>query len=120
MNIRMHDVRGRQIAEMLSDGIVIRSSRDGIDLIAEMMSHGLTKLILHERNVAPEFFQLQTGIAGEVLQKLTNYKIRVAFVGQFANYKSKSLQAFISESNRGNQVFFTESLEIALERMGSS
>jgi len=120
MNVRIHEVQGKKIAEMLSDGIILRSSRDATGLIEDMLSRGLTQLILHERNVAPEFFQLGTGIAGEVLQKLTNYQIKVALVGQFDNYKSKSLRAFIAESNRGNQIYFTNGLESALERMGSS
>ena len=120
MNVRIHDVQGKQVAEMLSDGIVVRSSRDALDLIGQMLSRGIRQLILHERNVSPEFFQLKTGLAGEVLQKLTNNQIRVAFVGRFENYRSKSLQAFITESNRGNQVCFTKSLESALERIGRS
>jgi hypothetical protein len=120
MNVRIHEVQGKKVAEMLSDGIIIRNTRDAVDLIGQMLSRGLKQLILHERNVAPEFFQLGTGIAGEVLQKLTNYQIKVAFVGQFDGFKSKSLQAFIVESNRGNQVCFTNGLDSALERMGSS
>ena len=120
MNVRIHEVQGKKVAEMLSEGIIIRSSRDAMDLVGEMLSRGLSQLILHERNIAPEFFQLGTGIAGEVLQKLANYQIKVALVGQFDGYKSKNLQAFIVESNRGNQVFFTSGIESALERMGPS
>lgn len=117
MNVRIHEVQGEQVAEMLSDGIVVRSSRDAMEIIGEMLSRGLKQLILNERNVSPEFFQLKTGFAGEVLQKLTDHRIKVAFVGQFESYRSKSLQAFITESNRGNQICFTNSLEAALERM---
>ncbi len=88
-----------------------------MDIISDMLSRKLSALVLHEKNLAPEFFQLKTGIAGEILQKLTNYRIRVAFIGDFKSYKSKSLRAFIAESNSGNQVFFADSLESALKRM---
>ena len=120
MNVRIHEVQGKRIAEMLSDGIVIRTSRDGLGIVGEMLSRGLKGLILYEKNVAPEFLQLQTGIAGEVLQKLATYDMRVGFVGNFEDHKSKSLQAFITESNQGNQVCFTKSLESALEKLGSA
>jgi hypothetical protein len=120
LNVKIHEINRNQIAEMQSAGIIIRNARDGIDLIGEMISRGLFKLILHERNVSPEFFELRTGIAGEVLQKMTNYKIRVCFVGEFDQYSSKSLQSFIIESNRGTQVNFVNKLETALERMSST
>ena len=37
-------------------------------------------LILDEARLAPEFFELRTGLAGEVLQKFTNYRARLAIV----------------------------------------
>jgi hypothetical protein len=117
MNVRIHEVCGTRVAEMLSAGVVIRTSRDAADIVGELMSAGLEKLILHERNVAPEFWQLGTGLAGEVLQKFANYRIRTAFVGSFDTQKSKSLQAFIAESNRGSQVGFTGTVESALQRI---
>ena len=37
-------------------------------------------LVLDETRLATEFFDLRTGFAGEVLQKFTNYRIRLAIV----------------------------------------
>jgi hypothetical protein len=37
-------------------------------------------LILDEQQLSPEFFDLRTGFAGEVLQKFTNYRARLAIV----------------------------------------
>jgi hypothetical protein len=37
-------------------------------------------LILDETRLAPEFFDLRTGLAGEVLQKFTNYRARLAIL----------------------------------------
>ena len=37
-------------------------------------------LILDESQIAPEFFDLRTGFAGEVLQRFTNYRARLAIV----------------------------------------
>jgi hypothetical protein len=117
MNIKIHEVGGTRVAEMLSAGVIIRTSRDAADIVGELMSAGLERLILYERNVAPEFWQLGTGLAGEVLQKFTNYRIRTVFVGSFEKLKSASLQAFIAESNRGNQTGFTGTVESALVKI---
>ncbi|WP_309573011.1 DUF4180 domain-containing protein [Deinococcus sp.] len=43
-------------------------------------SLGVYGLILTESDVAPEFFDLRSGLAGEVFQKFTNYRVPVALV----------------------------------------
>jgi len=37
-------------------------------------------LLLTEADLAPAFFDLKTGLAGEIFQKCTNYSVRVAIV----------------------------------------
>ena len=51
---------------------------------------------------------LSTRIAGEVIQKFTNYRMRLAFVGDIAARveASRSLRDFVYESNKGSQVWF--------------
>jgi hypothetical protein len=41
---------------------------------------GTRGVILTETDLAPEFFDLRTGLAGELFQKFINYKMRVAIV----------------------------------------
>ena len=41
---------------------------------------GTQGLILSENDLAPDFFDLRTGLAGELFQKFINYKLRVAIV----------------------------------------
>lgn len=44
-------------------------------------------LILTERDVAPDFFVLSTGLAGELFQKFTNYRVPLAIVvSDFGRY----------------------------------
>jgi hypothetical protein len=37
-------------------------------------------LLLDESQLGPDFFDLRTGLAGEVFQKFTNYRVRLALV----------------------------------------
>jgi len=64
-----------------------------------------------------DFFDLKTGLAGEILQKFSNYRVKLAIVGDFEEVKSKSLRDFIRESNRGRTVNFVNSVEEAVERL---
>jgi hypothetical protein len=56
----------------------VRTPSDISDLIGA--AYGVDGLLLTETDLAPEFFDLRTGIAGELFQKLTNYQIRTALV----------------------------------------
>ena len=56
----------------------IRSASDVADVVAACFR--AEGLILVESDLAPEFFDLRTGLAGEVLLKFVNYRIRVAIV----------------------------------------
>jgi hypothetical protein len=74
-------------------------------------------LIIHERNLDPGFFDLKTGLVGEILQKFSNYRMRRPIVGSFGKYGSQSLKDFIVECNRGRTVFFVEDVAAAMTRL---
>lgn len=56
----------------------IRSSADISDAIVCGLEHG--SLLLSESNLSPEFFDLRSGMAGELMQKFVNYRIPLAIV----------------------------------------
>ena len=51
------------------------------------------------------------------MQKFTNYRKRIAIVGDFSIYTSKSLKDFIYECNKGKNIFFTSDVEQAIKRL---
>lgn len=63
-----------ELAEMIS----LRGYEDIGDALAASVEAG--GLILDESRIAPGFFDLRTGFAGEVLQKFANYRARLAIV----------------------------------------
>ena len=117
MNIITHNIGEIKIAEITSDEIILNSTQDGIDLLGNLYYQEFDKVIIHKQNITPDFFDLKNGIAGEILQKFSNYRVRVAIVGDFTNYTSKSLSDFIYESNKRNQVIFVSSTEEGLSRL---
>jgi hypothetical protein len=117
MNIVEHNVNNNRIAEIISNDIVINNLQDALDLIANISYQEINKIIIKENNVTSDFYKLRSGLAGEILQKCVNYRIKIAIVGNFERYESESLKAFIIESNRGNQFFFVSNVSKAKEML---
>lgn len=119
MNIETHEIEGKQIAEVTYNTLIINKKEDGLDLLGNLYFQGFDHVILHKENITPDFFNLKTGIAGEILQKFSNYRVKLAIIGNFAGHQSKSLQDFIFESNKLGQINFCESLEEALAKFSN-
>lgn len=103
------------IAVLTGNELVIGSPQEALDLIAEASYHyGCHKMILRKENLKEAFFDLKTGLAGEIMQKFVNYQMPLAIVGRFDTYCSESLQAFIRESNKGRSILFKATEEEAL------
>jgi hypothetical protein len=117
MELNIIDVNHYKIAEIVSDDIVISTLQDALDVMADAFAQGAYRIVAYERNMAPAFFDLRTGLAGEVLQKHANYGVKIAIVGDFGKFNSRSLQAFILESNQGQLVFFMPDREAAIARL---
>ena len=111
--------RNSDIVRIHSDECVITDGQSVLDLIATVSyeTH-CSKLVIDKSAIAEEFFRLATGVAGEVLQKCVNYRVKMAIVGDFSKYTSKPLRDFIYESNKGKDFFFVGTLEDAIERLG--
>ncbi len=85
-----YDLHGEYIYEFTADGPVLRTSQDSVDLIGEARSHHATMAILPIGRLDPAYFQLRTGLAGEVLQKFVNYQLRLVILGDYALFASNS------------------------------
>ena len=110
-----HKNDGLTFLEIRSEEQFINNVQDVLDLFGELYGQYYDGIILYEKNITPDFFDLKTKMAGEILQKFSNYRIRLVIVGDWSKYTSRSLEAFICESNRGKTVNFSSSPTEALE-----
>jgi hypothetical protein len=115
MKITTHKIGQANIAEITSDEIIINSAEDGLDLLGNLYYQDFDKILIHKENITPQFFDLKNRIAGEILQKFSNYRVKLAIIGDFTNYTSKSLKDFIFESNKKKQVIFVDSIAVGLK-----
>jgi hypothetical protein len=117
MEIVAIEINNHQIAEIVSDEMIIHTADDGLDLMGTIYFQGFDKLILYQKNITPTFFDLKTKMAGEILQKFSNYRISLAIVGDFGKYPNKSINDFIRESNKLGHINFVASKEEAIEKL---
>ena len=117
MKITIHENGGGKAAEVEFEGIGINTMQDALDLAASPQIPTPKKIILHRENINPDFFELRTGLAGEILQKFSQYDIVCAIVGDFSDITSEAFKALIIESNRGRQTFFVNTVPAAIEKL---
>jgi hypothetical protein len=115
--IQFHDLDGILVGEETDEGKFISEVQDAVDLLGNLYYSKCSRIILKESNFHPDFFRLHTGLAGEILQKFSNYSIKLAIIGDFTKYQSKPLQDLIRECNKGKSVFFLENIDDALIKL---
>lgn len=113
-NLLFQTYNGQVIAEITEQHPSIRSVEDVMDFWGDVLYNGSVGVIIPKGVLCDDFFELRTGLAGEILQKFTNYQLKLAIVGDFSQVESKSLRDFIRESNQRKQVNFVGSREEAL------
>ena len=80
----------------------LRGVEDVLDLVGECVGQGATGVLIAAENLSEEFFRLRTGLAGEMVQKLQNYRIRFAGVISQEQAESGRFGEFVREANRGS------------------
>ena len=113
MQYNIHQTGELRIAEITPGSVRIESAGDFLDLIANVPSR---VFILQKEMFDESFFDLSSGLAGEILQKCSNYHVKMAVIGDFTAYSSKALNDFMFESNKTGQILFVDSVESAVKR----
>lgn len=105
-----------EIAVIPSSEILIKDVQSTLDFMATVAYEtGCNRIILNKSAI--NFFHLRTRLAGGILQKYINYHVKIAFIGDFSVYSSKSLKDFIYESNKGKDIFFLPDESQAIEKL---
>lgn len=118
MDLKINVDKNSNIAIVENTELVISNTQDALDLLY-IVNHdyNANKVIINKSSICEEFFDLKTGVAGEILQKYVNYNMKIAIVGDYEVYSSKSLRDFIYESNKGTHVFFLNNINDAIKKL---
>ncbi len=118
MTKRFLQENGHKVALLHSTAVEISSAQDALDLLASLRYNDrCERFALNKEAIAEPFFDLRTGLAGEVLQKFVNYRCKFAVIGDFSAYPSTALRDFIRECNRGSHIFFVPGEAAAVEKL---
>ena len=93
-------------------GAPIATAQDALDLIGAAVSQAEVVAVPAAR-FGDAFFTLRTGLAGEIMQKFVNHRLRLVIIGDLSRHLESSsvLRALVHESNRGQHIWFVADLD---------
>lgn len=102
------ETHGVSVLRCAPDGQKLSDGSGALDLIGEAMGCQAEVVAVPVERVDDAFFSLSSGVAGEIVQKFVNYRIRLVIVGDISPHtdRSQALRDFVREGNRGTQVWF--------------
>ncbi|WP_353734539.1 DUF4180 domain-containing protein [Oscillibacter sp.] len=93
MNIETIQAPRGAIAVLSGGKVQITDAGAALDLAMSVRYEtGASRLAIDKRLVCSDFFILSTGVAGDILQKLMNYRFKAAIYGDYSHYASKPLR----------------------------
>ncbi|MBO0721172.1 MAG: DUF4180 domain-containing protein [Blastocatellia bacterium] len=104
----------RKIIIASESGISIRSSGDIADTISECLDVNVDGLILTQDDLGKEFFDLRSGLAGELFQKFVIYNVRAAIVLPNPDAFGKRFSELAYEHKSHSMIRFVRSKDEAI------
>ena len=118
MNKKIIEPNGLKIVIISSDEPIITDAQTALDLLAAVnYDDDSNRIAINKEAITEGFFKLSSGLAGEILQKVVNYRKKLAVIGDFSCYQSKPLHDFIYECNNGRDIFFVGTEQEAIDRL---
>ena len=85
-----------------------------MDVVAACFEQSTQAVLIDRPALPPEFFDLRTGVTGELVQKLAQYGIRLACVVPDLGAQPERFREFAREANRGDRAHVFESRDGAV------
>ena len=108
----------REIIVASDAGISIQSFGDISEALGACL--GAAGLVLTEGDLAPEFFDLRSGLVGELFQKFTNYWLRLAIVLPYPEAYGARFSELAYEHRSHNLIRFFGSVDEAKAWLAAS
>jgi len=102
-------------------GPLLRSEDDARDVIQETFGTGIELAVVPVGRLDPDFFVLRTGVAGVFVQKLVQYRLRLAVVGDISAQvaASDAVRDWVREVNRGRDILFVPDMAALEARLSA-
>jgi Domain of unknown function (DUF4180) len=116
------DRNGVRLLVCPDDGPLVAGEAEALELVAAALPEAVDVVVVPAGRLDPDFFRLRTGIAGMVVQKLLNYRLRLVVLGDISGQltASPTLRDWVAEANRGRDIWFTPDLSTLDERLAGA
>ncbi|MGC9540480.1 DUF4180 domain-containing protein [Streptomyces sp. UG1] len=117
--VTLHDVR---VLRCAPDGPPLDSESAALDLIGDAFGQEAEVVAVPVQRAGDEFFRLRSGVAGAIMQKFANYRLRLVLVGDISHHvaESTALRDFVHETNAGGHIWFLPSYDDLDARLRSA
>jgi Domain of unknown function (DUF4180) len=119
MELSIVDEGGRRIVEGVPDQSFMSRVDDANRIIETCFSGNVRLVLLYAANLPKRFFDLSSGEAGAVLQKLRNYGVQLAVVCPAGSVRfSSRFEEMLAEERRRQHFSVFETRDAAREWLG--
>jgi hypothetical protein len=111
---------GSGIIRLPLDGPPLATGQDALDAIGEAWGSDASTIVVPASRFDEAFFDLRTGVLGELTQKFVNYRIRLVVLGDVTAFvqASDAFRDYVRETNAGDQVWFVADETELAARLG--
>ena len=106
MNYQILKTNTKKYIELISTANPLSTENDALDLVALCGEIDSNLLMLHYTASSEDFFKLKTRVAGDIIQKLTNYNIKAVAVIPKEIIQKGRFREMAIETNKGNHFRF--------------
>jgi Domain of unknown function (DUF4180) len=116
---KVYELHGLRVLERDANEKQLRNYNEAVELIGKAFEHRASLIVVPAECLDDDFFRLSTRIAGEMIQKVVQYRQRLVIVGDISQHlaESSALRAFVLEANRGKEVWFLATREELDQRL---
>ena len=114
--MRTEHLNGVNVLFLPDTGTPLGSPQSALDVIGDTYGLDIDMIAIPADRLDADFFRLRTRMAGEFMQKLQNYRLRLAILGDISSAiaASDALRDFVYETNKiGHHLFVVDEEELA-------
>lgn len=117
--VRIEDHGQMRVQFLEADGPLISTRDETSDLIGNAWVENASVIAVPVGRLDPAFLDLSSGFAGEITQKVVNYGLKLAVIGDVsaAVAASRPLADYIWETNRGDHIWFFDDEAALIEKL---
>jgi len=92
----------KKYIELISTTEPLNTENDALNLIALCWEHEVNTIMIHHAALSEDFFKLKTKVAGNIIQKFTNYGVKAAAIIPQDTIQKGRFKEMAMETNKGN------------------